>query len=306
MKHKKQHWVSKAYLEAWCDPSTPEGHEPYVWLFQKESKVGKRKAPKNIFFENEMYTIPDSDGTRNLSLEKWFSFLEGTFVKIRDSKLSQKRPLDSEELAALRAFVSSMHTRSQAQRDHLSAQWKRIHDFGEEFKHKMLEKTPEERQRIARSSIVQNDDKVLTQKEVLELAQWPLQQMLIPMAEAEDRTLAKMNMVILSTESNPGFISSDSPCTWHDPNWSVTKPLTGPYRIMESPAIEIFMPLSPHQLIWFTWEKDFEGYIDLESGEPVDSFNQKTRYYCKEFFLANTIKPKDIWFTQGVPISEKR
>ena len=122
--------------------------------------------------------------------------------------------------------------------------------------------------------------------------------MLVLMAEAEARTLVKMNLVILNTKSTPGFISSDSPCTWYDPIWSVTHPLLGSHKIMESATIEIFMPLSPQQLVCFTWEKDFEGYIDLESIEPVDFLNQKTRYYCKEFFLANTAEPKDIWFNE--------
>ena len=69
MKNKKQHWVPRSYLAAWRDPVIGEGIEPYVWVFPKESGEGRKKAPKNIFHESDMYTIQRADGVRDLWLE---------------------------------------------------------------------------------------------------------------------------------------------------------------------------------------------------------------------------------------------
>ena len=40
MKNKKQHFVPRTYLKAWCDPNVPAKHEPYVWIFQRDSREG--------------------------------------------------------------------------------------------------------------------------------------------------------------------------------------------------------------------------------------------------------------------------
>ena len=61
--HKWQHWIPRAYLSAWCDPDTPEDQEPYVWSFPRDGGAGRRRAPKNMFAETDMYTIKLEDGT---------------------------------------------------------------------------------------------------------------------------------------------------------------------------------------------------------------------------------------------------
>jgi hypothetical protein len=56
MDYKKQHVVTAAYLKEWCDPRTPVGHTPYVWLVSKDGQSVENKAPKNIFNETDFYT----------------------------------------------------------------------------------------------------------------------------------------------------------------------------------------------------------------------------------------------------------
>ncbi len=68
-KYKKQHFVPKSYLEAWCDPACPKKQTPYVWLFSCDGADIKRKSPKNIFYETDMYTILGKNGERILTLE---------------------------------------------------------------------------------------------------------------------------------------------------------------------------------------------------------------------------------------------
>src|SRR6266851_4585058 len=87
MNHKNQHWVPRCYLEAWCDPESPEGQEPYVWRWEKDGNARKRKAPNKIFTEKDLYTLKRPDGTRDLGLEHGLGGLESDFAKIRRTKL---------------------------------------------------------------------------------------------------------------------------------------------------------------------------------------------------------------------------
>ena len=54
-KHKKQHFIPRSYLESWCDPKTPHGQNPYIWLFSKDGEnenTDKGVLPNlNVTFE---------------------------------------------------------------------------------------------------------------------------------------------------------------------------------------------------------------------------------------------------------------
>lgn len=69
MDHQRQHWIPQSYLSAWADPAAPVEFEPWVWQFTKDGKTSKRKPPRKIFFENELYTLTLHDGERDLSVE---------------------------------------------------------------------------------------------------------------------------------------------------------------------------------------------------------------------------------------------
>ena len=119
-KHKKQHFVPQCYLRAWCDPDTPDGHEPYVWRFAKDGTDARRKAPENIFHETDLYTITMPDGERDLRLEQGLSQLEGEFVKIRDSILAREQPFEARDHSILCAFIAATRARTPTNRDHLA------------------------------------------------------------------------------------------------------------------------------------------------------------------------------------------
>ena len=55
--HADQRFVPNSYLKAWCDPDVPSEHTPYVWRFSKDGTEARKKAPKNIFTETDLYTI---------------------------------------------------------------------------------------------------------------------------------------------------------------------------------------------------------------------------------------------------------
>jgi hypothetical protein len=102
----KQHWVPRSYLEAWCDPETPDDHDPYVWRFGKDDREDRRKAPHNIFAETDFYTIRMPEGGKDLTLERGLSTLESEFVKkLADEPIQHMLPsLIRTEMAFLPAM----------------------------------------------------------------------------------------------------------------------------------------------------------------------------------------------------------
>jgi hypothetical protein len=121
--HKKQHFVPVCYLKPWCDPATPTGHTPYVWLFDCDGQNPRAKSPTKILHETDMYTIEVPGGGRNLRLEKGLSALEDKFARIRNCKIKYGRPLDKEEHMLLCFFIAAARARTPANREHQRRQW---------------------------------------------------------------------------------------------------------------------------------------------------------------------------------------
>ena len=139
MEHKDQHYVPQCYLKPWCDSSTPAGQEPYVWRFSKDGKQVKRKPPRKIFFEKDMYTIHLPDGTRDLRLEHGLSELEGKYTTVRAEKLERDLPLDLDERLILSVFVAAMQARTVSQIDHVRGQWQQVLDLAGRMEQRVRE-----------------------------------------------------------------------------------------------------------------------------------------------------------------------
>ena len=79
---KNQHIIPRCYLKQFVDPATLPGQEPYVWIFERESKRGKKKAPKNILTETDLYTFSTPDGKKDYALEKTLSQIESEYALV--------------------------------------------------------------------------------------------------------------------------------------------------------------------------------------------------------------------------------
>jgi hypothetical protein len=88
MQRSRQHYVPSSYLKAWCEPETPTGQTPYVWIIAKDRSSTNKRAPDNIFKERELYTIRLPDGSRDLTLEEGLAGLEKDFCRIRREVIS--------------------------------------------------------------------------------------------------------------------------------------------------------------------------------------------------------------------------
>jgi hypothetical protein len=293
MEHKKQHWVPQSYLKAWCDSNKPPKQDDYVWIISKDGSEIKNKAPKNIFYESDMYTIKLEDGTHILNIEHGLSSLESNFVKIRESKVNNSKPLSSEEKFFIIAFTAAIHSRTKYQRNWWRSEWTRLHKRMKEFGD-FMDSLPPERRLTAFPKPDGSNKNTLSYSDVGKLAKSPLQYQLQTMINAEIKILFHLNYTILETNSSQGFITSDNPCVWFSLKDLLNK------SVYRSPKFtyndfECTMPISPKHLILFSW-KENEEYQEINNQIIVDEFNKRTRANCEEYFVVNTKKVNPCWF----------
>jgi hypothetical protein len=293
--HKKQHFVPQSYLKAWCDPATPAEQEPYLWIFNKDGSNPRRKAPANIFHETDLYTIRGVDGERDLVFEHGLAGLESEFAAIRDTKLSQGKEPTPEERLMLCAFIAAAHARTPTQRDHIGAQFAKVLKQADMMKE--WARTATREQLDAAGSLARGSGPSLGYEDVKALAEKPMQTMLLPQIQIATFLLGRLDFAVVESQSEEGFITSDSPCVWFDPEGYKRAPFyQGPALMYES--IEITLPVSPRRMILLN-RRGSSGYF----GAPkiaVDELNRRTRFHCSEYFVNSTNATRATWFDPGV------
>lgn len=286
--------MPKGYLKAWCDPSTPKQYTPYVWIFSKDGNTVKNRAPRNLFHENNFYTIKRADGERDLTLEHGLSELEDQFCASRDKKLKFRQSITAEKHIILCAFIAAMGARTKIMQAHQQEQWLGALEKMEKMRKWARTATPEEKKMMAgppRSG--EQKRQSLNYNEVKKVAEKPIQHLLLPSIFKETPLLCKIDFAILETDAKPGFITSDNPCVWSDPEAYKRPPFYRTPGLMYE-SIEITLPISPQQAILLN-RKGFNGYITVNEN-AVDMLNRITRFNAYEHFIVNKNIKKDIWF----------
>ena len=299
MTHKKQHWIPRSYLAAWCDLDTPDDHTPYVWRFAKDGESRRRKAPKNIFHEKDLYTIHLSDGSRELALEHGLAELEGEFVRIRDDVLSASKTMGRRDHLLLCAYVGAMMARGVPHLNHWTKQFREALERIEEFRESMLALTPEERARVAKFNAPSRSNPSCSYEDFKKIVEGPVAPWVASMIEIQLPWLARMQPLVLTTDDNTGFITSDRPCMWFDPEahrrpW----PLRSPG--LATPTIEITLPISPAQVLVLTYNEDVTGYCPVPL-RVVDALNRRMRLWADQYVIVNRDATKDVWFAPNEP-----
>ena len=165
----------------------------------------------------------------------------------------------------------------------------------------MLKMTIEDRKKFAAMQPLSSSDsgESLSHDQVRNLANKPLQHTLFPMIVSQAKLLSHMHMAIIGTTVKHGFITSDSPCVWFDPEAYKRPPL---YRAigLGYKTVEVTLPISPEQAIYISWNKEFNGYKEVNSEQAINELNRLTRCLCDKYFIVNKNIKKDIWFDPGV------
>jgi hypothetical protein len=115
MEYKNQHFITEAYLKAWCDPNTSNG--AFVWIVSKKDHSIFRKSPRSLFSESDFYTMYDTDGNRILKLERQLKDVEDKFIMLRDKKLQKHLPLTPNDRKIIALFVSTMFARTKRRKE---------------------------------------------------------------------------------------------------------------------------------------------------------------------------------------------
>lgn len=298
MKHKSQHSIPKCYLKAWCDTLCPKGFTPYVWVFPKDSRKGRKRSPEKTFIETDLYTIHHPNGERDLILEHGLSQLESDFTRIRRNVLNKRKNLPDEDRLKLCVFTAAMFARTTRHHEHTKQQWQLVKDKMEQ----MMEwaKTATEEQKRAMSHIERpsgGTGKGLGYKEVKELAESPMRFTLPATVQALITPFYNMSMAILETDDDIGFITSDAPCVWFDAEACKRPPFYQSVGLMY-PTIEITLPLSPSQMLFICHNQNIRGYIKMKP-EMTDEFNRRTRFHAHDSYVVNRNESREIWFEKG-------
>ncbi len=105
-----------------------------------------------------------------------------------------------------------------------------------------------------------------------------------------------MRMVTLVTNDEIGFITSDTPCVWFNPNLYKVPPF---YRHpgLGQKDIEVTLPVTPQHLLVVS-HHDYPEYINVNQ-KAVDEFNRRTRFHCTEEFISWKGETKPYWFDPG-------
>lgn len=299
-------------MRAWCDPGRAAHEEPYVWIFDRDGptagKPGKRKAPVNIFSEPEMYTITpahDPHG-RDLSLEHGLGLIERDFCAVRREFIEPARPLGERERGILLAFAASSQFRTPGFREHTRSQWQPVLDMGREVEEQMRSATPQQKANMLRASNLGSSDRKnsMTMEQVQQIVDKPLQTVLASHIRTTVPLLSKMTkLTILCTDKLPGFITSDEPVVWFDPESYKRPPMfQGPALMYET--IEITMPISPKRMMFLGRQNNgWPEYtnldaLDLDEG-LLNDLNRRTCRYAHKNVVVSRNEFRHIWAENG-------
>lgn len=268
----KQHYVPRCYLAEWIDPNTPAKHEPYVWVFNKGERKGRKKAPANLFTETDLYTLKLDTGEKNYSIEETLSGLESRYAAIFQNKIKNHLPLNDEEHFYLCAFVGTMLQRTLRQKENIENSIDQLIERTEELEraHGIPPKESEGLKRYKKDAHKKSMMQGL--QEITEL-------------------LARMSLAFLCAEGGSKFVTSDNPCNLFNPELQWQQ-IYGPGLTQKH--VEVTLPLSPNIMLHMSWQQ-MRGYARYAK-EHVEEANRMKIGHCHQYFVSCSPKTRRHWY----------
>jgi len=274
-KPKDQHYVPACYLREFVDPFVPERHNPYVWIFDRDGKNRRNKAPENILKVNELYTLQISGQENDYIVEESLQKLETQYATIFRNRIKKKQPLDKEEHILLSTFSYAMLHRTLKFKDNM-----------ERFLDNLVT-------HVEDMEAIHGNTSQKTSTEMKEFRKNAHSLSLVRMLPKMGAFLAQMSVAFLCTPKvGARFITSDNPCFVFnsDVHW---QKLLGPGISQEN--AQILMPLSPEITLCLSWS-NLKGYINI-SNSRVHEINRMVRAHSYNHFVSQVSKTNLIWFS---------
>ncbi len=269
---KNQHIIPQCYLKQFVDPNTPAGQEPYVWIFERGTKKGKKKSPKNILSETDFYTLEVRDGEKDYTIEKTLAQIESEYATIFDRKIKKKIPLNNYEHLVLCVFVAAMLQRTLKQKENIERFLDQIISMTEEME-KVHGMPPKKSLELKREK--ENVHKISVIQMIPHIA----------------KILIRMNLAFFCNKHS-SFITSDAPCYLFNSRLQWQR-FYGPGLMQKH--VEVRMPLSPEIFLCFSWINNLRGYLEIDT-DLVHELNRMTFGHSHRYFIANSPKIKRYWF----------
>jgi hypothetical protein len=290
----KQHIVSKCYLKAWCDPSTPKAHEPYVWLISRDGASKVKRAPHKSLTKTDAYTLTFNDGKKDLRVETTLSQLEGKFVRVQQ-KIVEHKSLDPYDRAYLAAFMATMHSRTdpmaEGMKESMSQLDSLVKKMEEVIRRGDAAKLPPMISPGEGAPISSADTEYLVRNARPLVVEGAL--------DAAAPIMWRMPLAFLQAPEGSFFVTSDNPCVWFDPAAYKRHPFyRNPGLAMKD--VEITMPIAPGVLALQTHNPSVQGYKHLTVAQ-VDELNRRTVGFCDKLFVSISPETRPMWFDPGTP-----
>lgn len=266
---KNQHTIPKCYLKQFVDPNVPSNFGPCVWIFERESKQGKRKNIRSVLTETDVYTFRG-----DYSIEKSLAQLESEYADIFERKIKNKLPLTSYEHAVFCAFVAAMLQRTLKQKEHV-----------EGFMDQMIG--------WAKQLEMVHGAEAKSSKEWEEAKKDAHKMSVVEMVPKIAEILSKMNVAFLCTKNKRvSFITSDAPAYLFNSQMQFQRFFPPAFG---QRGVEVRMPLSPEISVCFSWINNVRGYL-FATEDMVHNDNRMVFGHSHQYFIANSPKVKRRWF----------
>jgi len=117
----RQHCVPRAYLAQFTDPDTPDGQEPFVWVWKRGAKGPFARAPKKLAVKKYYYSISLEGGEADHTVEEFFSQIESSAIPVLKRLAEGTSPADlsEDDRYSLAFFVGLLSVRIPGFRNHL-------------------------------------------------------------------------------------------------------------------------------------------------------------------------------------------
>ena len=105
----------------------------------------------------------------------------------------------------------------------------------------------------------------------------------------------KMDMGIVFTDDDQGFITSDDPCVWYDAELVRLPPF---YRhpALTSPTIEVILPIGPNRMLLFN-RRGFRSEVSAPR-KVINFYNRLVRFGADEHFVSTRDAIDPYWFEE--------
>ena len=267
MDKEQQHVIPRGYLKSWACPNPPAGRSGMIWVVRKDNPEERAlKSPKKYFREPDRYTL-DTGDARNLAVENALSRCEAWFAQAL-SNIAGRKPLTGDDRVKLAFFAAAMMLRTHRIPTAVDRMLRTI----------QMQAHKQEGKANINHSFSDGISELLPSI-VGKVVADGLPEMAF--------VLFRMNISLLVTDDDAGFVTGDEPCSVIVPGaWNACP---------THPDVEIILPLSPQCAALYSWKvsRTFHATLDRKT---VDRLNSRTVGQCTHEFVSwkGTVRPE--WF----------